>query len=158
MVDTKGKSIRMSVTHSAVTRASDQFWHSVTKRTLVGVWRFYSECILAVAGLTVLEPRNIASGRDALDRTEHTNLSLCLRHRNSEFLCSLAFFSSFLSKQENGWLARSRAAECPTDLATDLRQFTSTNQVQNLLTSSCTIMHSTACNKLCKLQLLELSL
>ena len=103
-------------------------------------------------------PRNIASGRDALGHTEHTNLSLDLRHRNSTFLCSLAFFSSFLSKQENGWLARSRAAECPTDLATDLRQFTSTNQVQNLLTSSCTIMHSTACNKLCYLQVLKLSL
>ena len=35
MVDTKGKSIRMSVTHSAVTRASDQFRDSVIQRTLV---------------------------------------------------------------------------------------------------------------------------
>ena len=34
MVDTKGKSIRMSVTHSAVTRASDQFRDSVMKGTL----------------------------------------------------------------------------------------------------------------------------
>ena len=57
------------------------------------------------------KPRNIASGRDALDHTEHTNLSLDLRHRNSTFLCSLAFFSSFffLNKRTAGW----REAEQP---------------------------------------------
>ena len=47
-------------------------------------------------------PRNIASGRDALDHTEHTNLSLDLLHRNSTFLAftSLIFSLPFKCKEE----------------------------------------------------------
>ena len=58
-----------------------------------------AKALFALAALLRIQahnPRNTASGRDALGRTAHSNLSLYLRHRNSTFLCSLAFLSSFL--------------------------------------------------------------
>ena len=107
-------------------------WHSPLSSSHISRIRWYFNLVCrdladslislaAAVAASLSPPRNQASGRDALGHTEHTNLSLDLRHRNSTFLCSLAFFSSFLSKQKNGWLARSRAAENPTDLATDLK-------------------------------------